>query len=238
MREFVISLAGDVTHLPRGPVRRWDAWRRRISAWRTRPVPDPRRQAVLRSHHHRRGASPTGQRPIWGQSEGLRTLLIERGAPAASRSARGRDYLRIPSGISGAILAQRAATPGASLGAEVLGAAAEVVGVRREDPSREAESERGIRLCGPALHRNGGEDLRRARCRGTRWGRRLLWGSDHRGRGVSRARCLRTRGSQLGWTGRAVLARYARNVVMLVRARDREVNVAISHFPHHQQRRT
>lgn len=49
---------------------------------------------------------------VYGASEGLKTLLIERRAPGgqAGTSSRIENYLGFPTGLSGADLAQRAIT--------------------------------------------------------------------------------------------------------------------------------
>lgn len=77
------------------------------------------------------GAGPAGLAAgVYGASEGLRTLLIERHAPGgqAGTSSRIENYLGFPSGLSGADLARRGTTQVKRLGAEILNA--EVTGIR------------------------------------------------------------------------------------------------------------
>lgn len=84
------------------------------------------------------GAGPAGlAAAVYGASEGLRTVVIERDAAGgqAGTSARIENYLGFPQGISGADLTRRATTQAKRLGAEIL-AAQEVVGLRVEDPYR------------------------------------------------------------------------------------------------------
>jgi thioredoxin reductase (NADPH) len=84
------------------------------------------------------GSGPAGlAAAVYGASEGIRTILIEREAVGgqAGTSARIENYLGFPTGISGADLARRAATQAKRLGAEIL-TAQEVTGVRVEDPYR------------------------------------------------------------------------------------------------------
>ena len=69
------------------------------------------------------GAGPAGLAAgVYGASEGLKTLLIERRAPGgqAGTSSRIENYLGFPSGISGSELTRRAMTQAARLGTEFL----------------------------------------------------------------------------------------------------------------------
>jgi thioredoxin reductase (NADPH) len=68
---------------------------------------------------------------VYGASEGLRTLIIEREAPGgqAGQSSRIENYLGFPVGLSGLDLARRAVAQATRLGAEIL-TPQEVTGVR------------------------------------------------------------------------------------------------------------
>lgn len=69
------------------------------------------------------GAGPAGlAAAVYGASEGLKTLLIERKAPGgqAGTSSRIENYLGFPAGLSGADLTRRAITQAKRLGAEFL----------------------------------------------------------------------------------------------------------------------
>lgn len=69
------------------------------------------------------GAGPAGlAAAVYGASEGLRTLLIERRAPGgqAGTSSRIENYLGFPKGLSGSELAHRAVTQATRLGAELV----------------------------------------------------------------------------------------------------------------------
>ncbi len=69
------------------------------------------------------GAGPSGLgAAVYGASEGLKTLLIERNAPGgqAGTSSRIENYLGFPTGLSGAELAHRAWTQAVRLGTEFL----------------------------------------------------------------------------------------------------------------------
>ena len=69
------------------------------------------------------GGGPAGlAAAVYGASEGLRTIVIEREAPGgqAGTSSRIENYLGFPSGISGDELASRALQQAKRLGAEIL----------------------------------------------------------------------------------------------------------------------
>ena len=69
------------------------------------------------------GAGPAGlAAAVYGASEGLRTIVIEREAPGgqAGTSSRIENYLGFPSGVSGGELASRALQQSHRLGAEIL----------------------------------------------------------------------------------------------------------------------
>jgi thioredoxin reductase (NADPH) len=81
------------------------------------------------------GAGPAGlAASVYGASEGLRTLLVDRHAPGgqAGTSARIENYLGFPAGVSGSELTRRAVTQASRLGAELL-VPLEVTGVRVEN---------------------------------------------------------------------------------------------------------
>ena len=70
------------------------------------------------------GAGPAGlAAAVYGASEGLKTIVVEREAPGgqAGTSARIENYLGFPSGVSGDELASRALQQARRLGAEIVG---------------------------------------------------------------------------------------------------------------------
>ena len=78
------------------------------------------------------GGGPAGlAAAVYGASEGLRTLLVEREAPGgqAGTSSRIENYLGFPSGLTGADLTRRAVAQARKFGAELL-TPQEVCGVR------------------------------------------------------------------------------------------------------------
>jgi len=84
------------------------------------------------------GGGPAGlAAAVYGASEGLRTVMIEREAPGgqAGMSSRIENYLGFPSGLSGADLARRAVTQARRFGVEIL-APQEVTKLRVEAGSK------------------------------------------------------------------------------------------------------
>lgn len=84
------------------------------------------------------GGGPAGlAAAVYGASEGLRTVMIEREAPGgqAGTSSRIENYLGFPSGLSGSDLARRAVTQARRFGVEIL-SPQDVTGMRVEDPYR------------------------------------------------------------------------------------------------------
>jgi thioredoxin reductase (NADPH) len=84
------------------------------------------------------GGGPAGLAAgVYGASEGLRTVMVEREAPGgqAGMSSRIENYLGFPSGLSGSDLARRAVTQARRFGVEIL-APQEATRVRVEGPSK------------------------------------------------------------------------------------------------------
>jgi thioredoxin reductase (NADPH) len=84
------------------------------------------------------GGGPAGLAAgVYGASEGLRTVIVEREAPGgqAGLSSRIENYLGFPSGLSGSDLARRAVTQARRFGVEIL-APQEAVGLHVDGPYR------------------------------------------------------------------------------------------------------
>jgi thioredoxin reductase (NADPH) len=84
------------------------------------------------------GGGPTGlAAAVYGASEGLHTLLIERQAPGgqAAASPSIENYLGFPSGLTGGDLARRAVTQALRFGTEIVNPQ-EVVDIRVDSPYR------------------------------------------------------------------------------------------------------
>ncbi len=83
------------------------------------------------------GGGPAGlAAAVYGASEGLNTVMVEREAPGgqAGMSSRIENYLGFPAGLSGGDLARRAVVQAQRFGVEIL--AAEAAEVRMEGPYR------------------------------------------------------------------------------------------------------
>jgi len=94
------------------------------------------------------GGGPAGlAAAVYGASEGLRTVMIEREAPGgqAGLSSRIENYLGFPAGLSGQDLARRAVVQATRFGVEIL-APLEAVGLRVEGPYRIVELADGNRI--------------------------------------------------------------------------------------------
>jgi thioredoxin reductase (NADPH) len=84
------------------------------------------------------GGGPAGlAAAVYGASEGLKTVMVEREAPGgqAGQSSRIENYLGFPAGLSGSDLARRATDQARRLGAELL-TVQEAVGLRAEGAAR------------------------------------------------------------------------------------------------------
>jgi len=84
------------------------------------------------------GGGPAGLAAgVYGASEGLSTVIVEREAPGgqAGLSSRIENYLGFPSGLSGSDLARRAVTQARRFGVEIL-APQETVGLHVDGPYR------------------------------------------------------------------------------------------------------
>jgi thioredoxin reductase (NADPH) len=99
------------------------------------------------------GGGPAGlAAAVYGASEGLSTLLIERQAPGgqAGMSSNIENYLGFPSGLSGSNLARRAVAQAARFGAEIL-APQEVASLRVDGPYRIVKLKDGTEISCHAL---------------------------------------------------------------------------------------
>jgi thioredoxin reductase (NADPH) len=84
------------------------------------------------------GGGPAGlAAAVYGASEGLKTVLVEREAPGgqAGQSSRIENYLGFPAGLSGADLTRRGVTQARRFGVEML-SPQEAVGLRASGPYR------------------------------------------------------------------------------------------------------
>jgi thioredoxin reductase (NADPH) len=99
------------------------------------------------------GGGPAGlAAAVYGASEGLHTVMIEREAPGgqAGLSSRIENYLGFPAGLSGRDLARRAVVQATRFGVEIL-SPQEAAGVRIEGPYRIIEMADGSKVSCHAL---------------------------------------------------------------------------------------
>jgi thioredoxin reductase (NADPH) len=168
------------------------------------------------------GAGPAGLgAAVYGASEGLRTLMIDKEATGgqAGTSSRIENYLGFPKGLSGADLAQRATIQARRLGAEIL-TAQEVTGVRVEDPYRIVVLGDGTELTCRALVLATGVTVRKLDVPGVEaltgagiyYGAALTEAAYYRGGHV-----FVVGGANSAGQGAMFFSRYARQVTMLVR---------------------
>lgn len=168
------------------------------------------------------GGGPAGlAAAVYGASEGLRTALVEQGAPGgqAGTSSRIENYLGFPSGVSGADLARRATTQARRFGAEVI--AHEAVSLRREDPYRVVRLTDGTDVSCYAVVLATGVSVRKMEVPGIEallgigvyYGAAMTEAATYRGQDV----CIVGAGNSAG-QGALFFSRYAHRVTMLVRA--------------------
>jgi thioredoxin reductase (NADPH) len=99
------------------------------------------------------GGGPAGlAAAVYGASEGLKTVIIEREAPGgqAGLSSRIENYLGFPSGLSGGDLARRAVAQAKRFGVEIL-SPQDVVGLRVDGPYRYVKLADGTEISCNAL---------------------------------------------------------------------------------------
>ena len=113
---------------------------------RARRAPRRHRAAGRQEHYDLVivGGGPAGlAAAVYGASEGLKTVMIEREAPGgqAGQSSRIENYLGFPMGLSGSDLARRATDQARRLGAELL-TIQDAVGLRADGAGRDRRAQR------------------------------------------------------------------------------------------------
>jgi thioredoxin reductase (NADPH) len=168
------------------------------------------------------GGGPAGlAAAVYGASEGLHTVMIEREAPGgqAGMSSRIENYLGFPNGLSGGDLARRAVVQAQRFGVEIL-SPQEAVGVRAEGPYRIIKLADGVEISCHALMIASGVQWRRLEAPGID---RLQGAGVYYGGGATEA--LSCKGEQVyivggaNSAGQAAMnfAKFAERVVILVR---------------------
>lgn len=233
MRELTMSLAGGLTRLPVvlfpdgshlvEPDNLALATKVGLTTQASRPFYD---LVVI-------GGGPAGlANAVYAASEGIRVLLVEANAPGgqAGTSSRIENYLGFPSGISGADLAQRATSQARRLGAEIL-TAREVTGIRREDPYRIVQFADGTEVSSYAVLLSTGMAVRTLELPGLE---SLIGAGVYYGAAMSEAATYRGKdvciigGANSAGQGALFFARYARRVIIIVRAEG--IEKSMSHY--------
>jgi thioredoxin reductase (NADPH) len=168
------------------------------------------------------GAGPAGlAAAVYGASEGVHTLLIEKETPGgqAGTSSRIENYLGFPKGLSGADLARRAATQASRLGAEIL-SAQEIVSIGLRDSYRLVRLADGSELACRALILATGVSVRELDLPGTK---ALTGAGVYYGAALAEATSYRNEhvfvvgGANSAGQGAIFLSQFAGRVSMLVR---------------------
>ena len=167
------------------------------------------------------GGGPAGlAAAVYGASEGLRTVMIEREAPGgqAGMSSRIENYLGFPSGLSGGDLARRAVVQARRFGVEIL--SAEATAVRLDGPYRFLTLADGAELSCHALLVATGVQWRKLEAPGVE---RLTGAGIYYGAAMTEAISTRDEvvfvvgGANSAGQAAMYFSKYARRVVMLVR---------------------
>jgi thioredoxin reductase (NADPH) len=168
------------------------------------------------------GAGPAGlAAAVYGASEGLRTILLDRHAPGgqAGTSSRIENYLGFPAGVSGSELTRRALSQAQRLGAEFL-VPLEVTGMSIEGGYKRLTLGDGRQIVARALLASTGMSYREHPANGI---------AEHTGAGVyygaatTEAAAFRDRrvlvvgGGNSAGQGAIYLARYAKEVEIVIR---------------------
>ena len=152
------------------------------------------------------GGGPAGLgAAVYGASEGLRTVLVERTATGgqAGQSSRIENYLGFPDGVSGAQLTDRARRQAMKFGAELL-TTREVTGLEVHGPARTVRFSDGSAIDAHAVILATGvayRQARRARHQRLDRARGLLRVGADRGHQLRGPGCLHRRRGELGRPG-------------------------------------
>jgi thioredoxin reductase (NADPH) len=170
------------------------------------------------------GSGPAGlANAVYGASEGLRTLIIERNAPGgqAGTSSRIENYLGFPAGVTGADLANRAVAQARKFGAEIL-TAQEAVSFRREDPYRIVKLSDGTEISCYTIVFATGMSVRKLEAKGIE---ELQGIGVYYGAAMSEAATYKDKdicivgGANSAGQGAIFFSRYAKTVTMLIRSK-------------------
>jgi thioredoxin reductase (NADPH) len=177
------------------------------------------------------GGGPAGlAASVYGASEGLNTLLLERASMGGQAGGTDRieNYLGFPKGISGADLARRASAQSSRLGAEVL-TAAEVASIRVEGDYKYLLMEDGTELSCHAVVISTGMTIRKLNVpgyerfngAGVYYGAAISEAANYRGKHV-----LVVGGANSAGQGAMLLSEFADKVTVVVRGDSLEAKMS------------
>jgi thioredoxin reductase (NADPH) len=177
------------------------------------------------------GGGPAGLgAAVYGASEGLRTVLVERTAAGgqAGQSSRIENYLGFPDGVSGAQLTDRARRQAVKFGAELI-TAREVVGIEVKGSARTVRFSDGATLGAHSVILATGVSYRQLNAPGVAelTGRGVYYGST-----MSEAASCAGQdiyivgGANSAGQAAVYFSRYARSVIILVRGSSLEASMS------------
>jgi thioredoxin reductase (NADPH) len=178
------------------------------------------------------GGGPAGlAAAVYGASEGLRTVLVEREAPGgqAGQSSRIENYLGFPSGLSGSDLARRATTQARRLGAELV-TVQDATAVRAEGSGRFVELSGGGTLSANTVLVASGVSYRQHDAPGFAdfTGAGIYYGAAMtEARSCAEQHVVVIGGANSAGQAAVYFSRYARRVTMLVRS---TLEKSMSHY--------
>ncbi len=179
------------------------------------------------------GAGPAGLgAAVYGASEGLRTVLVERVATGgqAGQSSRIENYLGFPDGVSGAQLTERARRQALKFGAEML-STVDVVAVEANGSARTVRFADGQQIDAHAVILATGVSYRRLSAPGVDEfaGRGVYYGSAlSEAPGCAGQNIYVVGGANSAGQAAVYFSRYARSVTMLIRGPS--LTASMSHY--------
>ena len=177
------------------------------------------------------GGGPAGlAAAVYGASEGLRTVMIERQAPGgqAGMSSRIENYLGFPSGLSGADLTRRAVAQARRFGVEIL-SPQEAASARAEGPYRFVQFGDGTEISCHSLLIASGVQWRKLNVPGAE---RLTGAGIYYGAAMTEALSCQNEdvyvvgGANSAGQSAMHFSRYARRVTMVVRGNSLEKSMS------------
>lgn len=171
------------------------------------------------------GAGPAGlAAAVYGGSEGLKTLLVERRAPGgqAGTSSRIENYLGFPKGLSGADLSRRAITQATRFGVEFLSPQS-VVKIEHQPPYKKIHLADGTHVNAKAVVITTGVDYRKLETKGVPnfTGAGVYYGAaTTEASSCSNKEVYIVGGGNSAGQGAVYLSRFAKNVHILIRRPD------------------